>query len=62
MRRLLIYVLVGPLLAGMAAGREMRRPAGRLVLTLRATVAPGAVGTDHGRRATDLTERHRPCV
>ena len=41
-RRLLIYVLVGPLVAGgwLQAG-EMRRPAGRLVLTLRATVAPG---------------------
>jgi hypothetical protein len=41
-RRLLIYVLMGPLVAGgwLQAG-EMRRPAGRLVLTLRATVAPG---------------------
>jgi hypothetical protein len=41
-RRLLIYVLVGPLVAGgwLQAG-EMRRPAGRMVLTLRATVAPG---------------------
>jgi hypothetical protein len=41
-RRLLIYVLVGTLMAGgwLQAG-EMRRPAGRLALTLRATVAPG---------------------
>ena len=42
MRRLLIYVLMGLLVAGgwLQAG-ETRRPAGRLVLTLTATVAPG---------------------
>ena len=42
MRTGLIYLLVGPLVAGgwLQAG-EMRRPAGQLVLKLRATVAPG---------------------
>jgi hypothetical protein len=41
-RRRLVYVLVGPLLAGgwLQAG-EMRKPVGRLVLTLSSTVAPG---------------------
>jgi hypothetical protein len=42
MRRRLIYVLVGPLLAwGWLQAGEMRKPVGRLVLTLSATVAPG---------------------
>jgi len=42
MRRLVLYVLVGPLVAaGWLQAGEMRRPAGRLVLMLRATVAPG---------------------
>jgi hypothetical protein len=42
MRRRLIYVLVGPLVAGgwLQAG-EMRKPVGRLVLRLSAMVAPG---------------------
>lgn len=41
-RRRLIYVLVGPLLAcGWLQAGEMRKPVGRLVLTLSATVAPG---------------------
>jgi hypothetical protein len=42
MRTRLIYVLVGPLLAGgwLQAG-EMRKPVGRLVLTLSSMVAPG---------------------
>ena len=42
MRRRLIYVLVGPLLAGgwLQAG-ETRKPVGRLVLTLSSMVAPG---------------------
>jgi hypothetical protein len=42
LRRRLLYLLVGPLLAGgwLQAG-EMRKPVGRLVLTLSATVAPG---------------------
>jgi hypothetical protein len=38
----LIYVLLGPLLAcGWLQAGEMRKPVGRLVLTLNATVAPG---------------------
>jgi hypothetical protein len=42
MRRRLIYLLVGPLLAwGWLQAGEMRQPVGRLVLTLSATVAPG---------------------
>lgn len=42
MRRLLLYILVGLLLAwGWLQAGEMRKPVGRLVLTLRATVAPG---------------------
>jgi hypothetical protein len=42
MRRRLIYVLVGPLLAwGWLEAGEMRKPVGRLVLTLSSTVAPG---------------------
>jgi hypothetical protein len=42
MRRRLIYVLVGPLLAwGWLQAGEMRMPVGRLVLTLSAMVAPG---------------------
>ncbi|MGH8066359.1 MAG: hypothetical protein ACRERE_14215, partial [Candidatus Entotheonellia bacterium] len=42
MRRRLIYVLVGPLLAcGWLQAGEMGKPVGRLVLTLSATVAPG---------------------
>jgi hypothetical protein len=41
-RRRLIYVLVGLLLAcGWLQAGEMRKPVGRLVLTLSATVAPG---------------------
>jgi hypothetical protein len=41
-RRRLIYVLVGPLLAcGWLQAGEMRKPVGRLVLTLSTTVAPG---------------------
>ena len=42
MRRRLIYLLLGPLLAGgwLQAG-EMGKPVGRLVLTLSTTVAPG---------------------
>ena len=42
MRRRLIYVLLGTLLAGgwLQAG-EMCKPVGRLMLTLSATVAPG---------------------
>ena len=42
MRKRLVYLLVGLLLAGgwLQAG-EMRKPVGRLVLTLSATVAPG---------------------
>jgi hypothetical protein len=42
MRRRLIYALVGPLLAwGWLQAGEMRKPVGRLVLTLSSTVAPG---------------------
>jgi hypothetical protein len=64
MRRQPIYLLVGPLLAwGWLQAGEMRNPVGRLVLTLSATVVPGGgMGRNHGRRATDLTGRHRPCV
>jgi hypothetical protein len=41
-RRRLIYVLVGPLLAwGWLQAGEMRKPVGRLVLTLNSMVAPG---------------------
>jgi hypothetical protein len=41
-RRRLIYVLVGPLLAwGWLQAGEMRKPVGRLVLTISSMVAPG---------------------
>ncbi len=42
MRRPPIYLLVGPLLAwGWLQAGEMGKPAGKLVLTLSSTVAPG---------------------
>ena len=63
MRTRLIYVLVGPLLAGgwLQAG-EMRKPVDRLVLTLSATVAPGGgMGRTTGEGRLTFG-RHRPCV
>jgi hypothetical protein len=56
--RRLIYVVVGPLVAGgwLQAG-EMRTPVGRLVLTLSATVAPGGgVGRTTGEGRLTLLD------
>jgi|Tabmets5t2r1_1033131.scaffolds.fasta_scaffold02843_2 hypothetical protein len=64
MWRRLIYMVVGALLAwGWLHAGETRKSVGSLVLMLSETVAPGGgMGRNHGRRATDLTGRHRPYV
>ena len=58
MRRSLIYVLAGPLLVwGWLQAGELRKPVGRLVLTLSATVAPeGGMGRTTGEGRLTLLD------